>query len=105
VQNGLGITKYQFDIQWSFQREVVKDFDIFVHGFYNEAALPRLIRFRHVRDLRSLLADATIPTVAAMGAGAIWTVNDRLAIFGSYNFGLTPASPHTIALTGFAVAF
>jgi hypothetical protein len=105
VQNGLGITKYQFDIQWAFQREVVKDFDIFVQGFYNEAALPRLIRFRHVRNLRGLLAEATIPTVAALGAGAIWTVNDRLAVFGSYNFGLTAASPHTIALMGFAVAF
>ena len=30
---------------------------------------------------------------------------NRLAIFGSYNFGTTPGSPRTIALTGFAVAF
>ena len=43
--------------------------------------------------------------MTVMGAGAIWTLNDRLAIFGSYNFGVTPASPKTIALLGFAMAF
>jgi hypothetical protein len=41
----------------------------------------------------------------AAGAGAIWTINDRLAVFGSYNFGLTKFSPTTLALLGFAVAF
>jgi len=105
VQNGLGQTKYQFSYQWSFQREVFKDFDIFVQGFYNESSLPRLIQFRDVRNAQALLAQATIPTVTVVGVGAIWTVNDRLAIFGSYNFGLTPGSPRTVALTGFAVAF
>jgi hypothetical protein len=39
------------------------------------------------------------------GVGAIWTVNNNLAIFGSDNFGTTPVSPKTIALTGFALAF
>jgi hypothetical protein len=105
VQDGLGQTKYQFGFQWSFQRQVVKDFDVFVQGFYNEASLPRLIQFRGVQNPHMLAAEATIPTVAVIGAGAIWTVNNRLAIFGSYNFGLTPASPRTIALLGCAVAF
>jgi hypothetical protein len=40
-----------------------------------------------------------------VGVAVIWMVNDRLAIFGSYNFGLTPATPRTIALTGSAHAF
>jgi hypothetical protein len=105
VQNGLGQTKYQFGFQWSFQRQVVKDFDVFVQGFYNEASLPRLIQFRDVGNARMLIAEASIPTVTVIGAGAIWTVNNRLAIFGSYNFGLTPASPRTLALMGGAVAF
>jgi hypothetical protein len=105
TQNALGQTRYQFSFQWSFQRQVVKDFDIFVHGFYNESSLPRLLQFQDVRNARMLAAEATIPTVTVVGVGAIWTVNDRVAIFGSYNFGLTPASPHTIALTGCAVAF
>ena len=47
----------------------------------------------------------SIPRINVVGVGAIWTVNDRLAIFGSYNFGTNPGSPRTIALTGFAVAF
>jgi Putative MetA-pathway of phenol degradation len=105
VQNGLGLTKYQFNFAWSFQREVVKDFDIFVHGYYNESGLPRTIQFRHVKDLATLEAQAAIPAVNVVGVGAIKTVNDRFAIFGSYNFGTTSGSPHTIALTGFAVAF
>jgi hypothetical protein len=105
VQNGLGMTKYEFNFAWSFQREVVKDFDIFVQGFYNESGLPRLLQFGHVKDLASLLARATIPVANVVGVGAIKTVNDRFAIFGSYNFGTTTGSPHTIALTGFALAF
>jgi hypothetical protein len=98
VQNDAGRIAYQFDFQWSFQRAVVKDFDVFFHGFYNEAALPRLVQFRSAPG-------ASIPTVTAMGLGAIWTVNDRLAVFGSYNLGVTPASPRIIALMGFARAF
>jgi hypothetical protein len=42
--------------------------------------------------------------VTVLGGGALWTVNDRLALFGSYNFGVTDAAPRTIALMGFAVA-
>ena len=105
IQNGLGITVYQFSFAWSFQREIVRDFDVFVHGFYNESGLPRLAQFRHVRDLKSLLAEATIPVANVVGIGAIKTVNDRFAVFGSYNFGTTGGSPHTIALMGFALAF
>ena len=99
VQNGRGETVYEFSFQWSFQREVVKDFDVFVHGFYNAASLPRLINFQGSSENNS------IPSINVAGIGGIWTVNDRLAVFGSYNFGTTTGSPKTIALTGFAVAF
>ena len=105
VQNGLGVTRYQFNFAWSFQRQVVKDLDIFVHDFYNESGLPRLIQFRHVKDLSSLISQAAIPTANVVGVGAIKTVNRRFAIFGSYNFGTTAGSPYMIALTGFVVAF
>jgi hypothetical protein len=98
VQNGAGQIAYQFSYQWSLQRQVVKDFDVFFHGFYNAAALPRLLQFQEPQNAR-------IPNVTAVGTGGIWTVNDRLAVFGSYNFGVTPAAPRTIALTGFAIAF
>ena len=98
VENSAGQIAYQFSYQWSFQRQIVKDFDIFFQGFFNAAALPRLIRFQSETGAR-------IPDVTVIGLGAIKTVNNRLAIFGSYNFGVTPASPKTIALLGFAVAF
>ena len=99
VQNSLNQIVYQFSYQWSFQRQVVKDFDVFFHGFYNAASLPRFLAFNEPTS------QARIPNITVMGIGAIRTVNDRLAIFGSYNFGITPASPKTIALLGFALAF
>ncbi len=77
VQNGLGLTKYQFNFAWSFQRQVVKDFDIFVHGFYNESGLPRLIQFRDVKNLALPALAGEIPMVNVVGVGAIKTVNDR----------------------------
>lgn len=97
AQNSLGEIAYQFSYQWSFQREVVKDFDLFIHGFYNAAALPRLGRFQNA-------SNASIPSDTVMGFGGIWTVNNRLSVFGSYNFGLSANAPMTIALLGFAVA-
>ena len=97
VENNAGQIAYQFSYQWSFQRQIVKDFDIFFHGFYNAAALPRLLQFQTPEGSK-------IPKVTVMGLGAIKTVNDRFAVFGSYNFGITPAAPRTIAMLGFAVA-
>ncbi|MBV8268147.1 MAG: hypothetical protein JO252_17620 [Planctomycetaceae bacterium] len=107
VRNALGLIHYQFTFQWAFQREVVKDFDIFVQGFYNEAALPRVIAFRRLSALsvQHLISQATIPSINVVGVGGIRTINDRLAVFGSYSFGTTGASPRHIALLGFAVAF
>ncbi len=74
---------------------------MFFQGFYNAAALPRL-RYYDVEVGKNFVQK---PTAVVTGVGAIWTVNNRLAIFGSYNFGLTNESPRTIALLGFAVAF
>ncbi len=98
TQDLQGASIYQVSFQWSFQRQVVKDFDVFFHGFYNHAALPRF---------QSLLPSSAIDQSKAvvMGLGGIWTVSDRVAIFGSYNLGCTPSSPSHIILTGFAYAF
>ena len=93
---------YQFSYQWSLEHQVVKDFNVFWQGFYNASALPRLRRFLLPELIR---AQTRNPTAVVTGAGGIWTVNDRLAIYGSYNVGLTQFSPTTIALLGFAVAF
>ena len=98
VQNSQDQIVYQFSYQWSFQRQVVKDFDVFVHGFYNAAALPRILSFRENS------AQSRIPLVNVVGLGAIRTFTNRFAVFGSFNFGTTPTSPRFIALLGFAVA-
>lgn len=97
VQNSEGQIAYQFSYQWSLQREVVTDLDVFFHGFYNAAALPRLTQFQSS-------SQAAIPNVTVVGVGSIWTVNNRLAVFGSYNFGVTPDAPISFALMGFALA-
>lgn len=100
TQNQQGNIHYQFSYQWSFQKEIFEDFDVFVHGFYNAASLPRLRRLRSP----ALLQSTSIPTVNVVGVGFIWTVNNRLALFGSYNLGTNDASPSHIALLGFAIA-
>lgn len=98
----LGENVYAFSYQWAVQHQIIKDFDMFWQGFYNAAALPRL---RNFAKLEPPGENHQNPTAVVTGVGAIWTVNDRLAIFGSFNFGLTSFSPSTIALLGFAVAF
>ena len=54
-QNGQGQIVYQFSYQWSFQRQVVEDFDVFIHGFYNDrgAAAPARLRRRWRESARS----------------------------------------------------
>ncbi len=101
-----GENVYAFSYQWSVQHQVIKDFDIFWQGFYNAAALPRLRNFADLEPAGAHHQNQNqTPPAVVTGVGAIWTVNDRLAIFGSYNFGLTSQSPTHIALMGFAVAF
>jgi hypothetical protein len=39
------------------------------------------------------------------GAGALWTLSDRFAIFGSYNAGLNRYAPEQLAYLGFVFGF
>ena len=85
-----GENVYAFSYQWSVQHQVIKDFDVFWQGFYNAAALPRLRNFADLEPAGAHHQNQNqTPPAVVTGVGAIWTVNDRLAIFGSYNFGLT----------------
>jgi hypothetical protein len=61
-------------------------------------------RVRHFPSPESIRNIPRNPAALVTGTGAIWTLNDPLAIYGSYNSGLTAESPSTIALLGFAVA-
>ena len=90
---------YQFGFQWAFQRALSDDVDVFVQGFYNDSAVPRV----PVGD--ELEPGVSIPNVNVVGAGLLWTVNDRLAVWGSGNAGTTEEAPPLIGLAGFALAF
>jgi hypothetical protein len=80
---------------WSFTRAIVEDFDVFVQGFYGSETLPRIQQVRITSNR---------PPINAVGAGALWTLNARTAVWGSYTFGTTRHSPDIVIL-GFAVAF
>jgi Putative MetA-pathway of phenol degradation len=99
VENGLGQVAYQFSFDWAFQRDVTECLSVFVQGYYNESALPR------PAPAQMLPADAAIPGSNVVGAGGMWNVSPRVALWGSYNFGTTSNSPQTIAIAGFGVAF
>jgi hypothetical protein len=94
-QSESGQTFYVLSFPWAFMREIVEDFNVFAQGFYGATALPRL------QDVR---AGPRRPSINAVGAGAVWTVNSRSAIWGSYSFGTTQHSSNMVAL-GFAIAF
>jgi hypothetical protein len=97
LEDTFGGAVYEFSYQWSLQRQVFKDFAVFTHGFLNAAALPRLPIFQ--RDIHTFRPNAVV-----VGGGCQWNLSKRLAVFGSYNAGLTPFSPQIIGLLGLAVA-
>lgn len=91
---------WEVSFQWALQRDFFsKDFALFIHGFYNAATLPRV-----PRPTQPVLANADLRQ-NAVGAGFIWTVNSRLALYGQASAGTTRATPQPIGLLGFAVSF
>lgn len=77
----------EWNLQWAFQRLFFEKFNLFTHGFLNSATLPRL-------------GDGVV-----VGGGFVYLYSKRLNLFGSYNAGLTPEAPTTLAQLGFAYAF
>lgn len=74
-------------VQWAITKELTDDFQVFVHGFQNESALPRL----------------SAQTV--VGAGFVWFPSDRLSVFGNWGAGTDKSGPATTFQLGFANAF
>ncbi|NCA11642.1 hypothetical protein EBR56_07515 [bacterium] len=74
-------------VQWSFEKEVAEGLTIFVQGFVNQAALPRV-------------ANQTV-----VGGGFIRTFGRRWALFGSWNYGTDRAGPTSVIQFGGARAF
>jgi hypothetical protein len=79
-----------------------KDFALYIHGFYNQAALPRVPQSTRPFNIYNVYAD--IPQ-NALGAGFLWTVNRRLALYGQMSGGTTRSTPQLISMLGLAVAF
>jgi hypothetical protein len=76
----------EWNLQWALQRQFFGKLDVFTHGFINSATIPNL--------------GDSVP----VGGGGVYTVNKRLALFGSYNAGLTADAPTTFLLLDFAAA-
>lgn len=100
LQASDGQNVWEFSFQWALQRDLFdKDFAVFVHGFYNAMSLPRLPAVTVPRTYYDQV------TQDAVGAGFIWTVNRRLAIYGQVSGGTTKFTPSTISMLGFAASF
>lgn len=84
-------------LQWAFQREIAPGFAVFIQGYGNRTALPRVAPSGRVAE--DFIRQHTI------GAGFQWTVNDRVAVYGSYSAGIGPNPPSYLGSLGFAVAF
>ncbi len=74
-------------VQWAITKEVTEDVHVFVHGFQNESALPRL----------------SAQTV--VGGGFVWFPSDRLSVYGNWGAGTDRSGPATTFQVGLANAF
>ena len=100
VQDWNGQNVWEASFQWALQRDLFdEDFAVFVHGFFNAMTLPRL------PNIRAPLGPPGKVEQNAVGAGFIWTVDRRVAVYGQLSGGTTAATPSTIGMLGFAAAF
>lgn len=84
IQDGEGKNIYQLALAWALQRNITDPVAVFVNGYINTAS--------------GL-------TTSAIGGGAQWTLNERIAVFANVSAGLTVSTPSIYSLFGFAVAF
>ncbi len=97
-QTNYGGTIYLPTLQWAFQRNITDDIALFVQGYHNADALPR------VPGTKPSLTPSR-PQQEAVGLGGQWSANKQIAFFGSYNWGLTQFTPAYSANVGIAVSF
>lgn len=101
-----GDSYWQFNFQWALQKDVLdKEIAIFIHGFYNATTLPRLPATFAISLDDPQLLNVKPPQIAAVGGGALWTLNSRVVVWGQASGGVTQYSPSVITNFGFAVAF
>jgi hypothetical protein len=73
--------------QWAISKEITDDFQVFVHGFQNESALPR------------------VSAQTVVGGGFVWFPSDRLSVFGNWGAGTDKSGPASTFQWGLAGSF
>ena len=74
-------------VQWAISKEITDDFQVFVHGFQNESALPR------------------VSAQTVVGGGFVWFPSDRLSVFGNWGAGTDKSGPASTFQWGLAGSF
>ena len=102
--DGRNTNIWEFSFQWSLQRDFFdEDFALFLHGYVNAPSLPRVPTAGSPSP--SGYGNATTYDQNVVGAGFLWTVNTRLAIWGQSSVGTNSATPSILSNLGFALAF
>lgn len=102
--DGETVNAWELGVQWSLQRDFFdKDIALFIHGYWNTPSLPRV----PVNGIQSstTLTDGSNYNQNVVGAGFIWTLNSRVAVWGQSSAGTNSSSPSLLSNVGFAVAF
>ncbi len=103
--NYFGTNEWKFSFQWAFQRDLFnKNLAVFIHGYYNAASLPRVPTQDLPASAQGLYGASNI-TQNVVGAGLIWTLNTRVALFAQTSGGTNSYSPSIVSYAGAAFAF
>jgi hypothetical protein len=103
--NYFGTNEWKFSFQWAFQRDLFnKNIAVFIHGYYNAASLPRVPTQDLPASAQGLMGSSNI-TQNVVGAGLIWTLNTRVALFAQTSGGTNSYSPSIVSYAGAAFAF
>ncbi len=89
------INTWGLTFQWALQHDVVEDFAVFVNGWYNSEQKGTLIVPTNNQISTSEVANV-------IGAGCIWTVNDKVSLFFNSGAGTSSVSPTFTSYVGFA---
>lgn len=74
-------------VQWAITKELTDDLHVFVHGFQNQSALPRLV------------------AQTVVGGGFVWFPSDRLSVFGNWGAGTDRSGPDSTFQVGLANSY
>jgi hypothetical protein len=89
------INTWGLTFQWALQHDVVEDFAVFVNGWYNSEQKGTIIL-----PVNNEISTSEVANV--IGAGCIWTLNDKVQLFFNSGAGTNVVSPTFTSYVGFA---